>query len=653
MSKLKEAQAIYTKKQIEFVLRRFKRLPVNAFIDKMSEWAVENRYLPPGVSEYYGPFEKTTAPHMIEPLDRLHPDDSITHLAIMKSVQSTATTSIAENGIGAWIKNKIGSILYLTSSKGIAKIRSSSAIDVMIDYSGLADCVKPISQRMKRKTADTSYYKEFAGGIKLLMSSYNSIGDLKSNTFHMIVRDEWDEAGAELKDQGDIAGIIEGRTMGLRHFKIIDISTPSRMETSRIYKSFKEGDQRYYYVPCPLCGEMQILELKSNDKEYGLTFTTEKNKMTGKKILIPETVRYICQFCQKDFGESKKQDMLLNGEWRPTGTPIDNKHTSYHVSGLYSPEMFLSWERICQQFINTEFGTDLLKFKDFTINYLGRAWASVKKQMAWEVFRDMALSYNLGEVPEGKLSKYGDDTIYDGPLILTAGVDIQKDRIECQVVGFGTGQRKWCIDYQIFYGDVGNIDDPCWIALHDFIYTKTYKICGKENYISKVAIDCGYDPKQDKREKDWISKGNLVYEFVSMRTDRCIAIMGFGENNFIGLLKESRVYNSNLTKRYNLNVSSIKEMIMTGINGVNKNIFFPRYKLENERRELLPDDFYKQMISERYQEIKPKVYGWKKIFKRNEVLDTFVYAIAAAEFQQLNSWNADRWIQYHKAIINS
>ena len=138
-----------------------------------------------------------------------------------------------------------------------------------------------------------------------------------------------------------------------------------------------------------------------------------------------------------------------------------------------------------------------------------------------------------------------------------------------------------------------------------------------------------------------------------MRTDRCIAIMGFGENNFIGLLKESRVYNSNLTKRYNLNVSSIKEMIMTGINGVNKNIFFPRYKLENERRELLPDDFYKQMISERYQEIKPKVYGWKKIFKRNEVLDTFVYAIAAAEFQQLNSWNADRWIQYHKAIINS
>ena len=157
------------------------------------------------------------------------------------------------------------------------------------------------------------------------------------------------------------------------------ISTPSRMETSRIYKSFIEGDQRHYFVPCPICGEMQILVLKGAGKEHGLTFGMKKETRTSARVLDPKSVRYICEFCHGEFTEANKQDMLLKGKWIPTWQKTEHKpkslnHKSYNNQGLISP--FLAWERICQQFVNTEFGKNLMLFKDFTINYMGRPWAS-------------------------------------------------------------------------------------------------------------------------------------------------------------------------------------------------------------------------------------------------------------------------------------
>ena len=636
------------------ILPRLDSLPVSAEVPELVQWAEDNRYLPAGVSEYHGPFERTTAPHMVEPLNRLHPDDPCTHIALMKSVQSTATTSVAENGMGAWIAYKLGSILALTSSKGIAKIRSSSAIDVMIDHSGLASSLKPMSQRMKRKTADTSFYKEFAGGIKLLMSSYNSIGDLKSNTFHFIIRDEWDEAPAELKDQGDIAGIIEGRTMGLRHFKILDISTPSRMETSRIYKSYMEGDQRKYFVPCPICGEHQVLVLKGEGRDYGLTFNMTKDDVTGKKVLDGNSVRYICQHCKGEFRESKKSWMLQNGLWKPTAVPIDRKKTSYHVSGLLSPEMFLSWERICQQFVNTKFGEDLLKFKDFKINYLGEPWASVQKIASWEEIKNRAEEYAHGIVPKGEEVTTAGMPLYRGPLILTAGVDVQKDRLEMHVVGFGFGMEKWSIDYQIFYGDPSNLDDVCWVSLENWIYQKAYNILGKEHLISLCAIDSGYDPKSGSRTKDWGNKSSVVYEFVALRPDRFVAIMGVTDDKAIDTVKEARIYGqSTLKKRYNVAVSMIKESIMAHIDVTSgpKAIHFPKYRMVNGEQKLVPDDFYKQFMSERYQELSPNKFGWKKIRERNEVWDTFIYAWAAAELNNIHTWTAELWSLYYTQSI--
>ncbi len=633
----------YKKDQKEYALKRILRYPENAYIPPFTEWAENNRYVPPGTSPFPGMHSRETAPHFEEILERLHPDDPSTWVVVMKSVQSTATYH-AECAIGAWIKYKIGSIGYYTATQELAKARSSANIDPMIDYSGLADNVKPHSQRNARKRADTTFYKEFLGGIKLTINSYGSIGGMKSNTIPFMILDEIDEARDELKNQGDIISLLEGRTIAIRNPKIFAMSTPTQMETSKIYKLFVTGDQRYYYVPCPHCGEYQTLVLKSGKLNYGLTFTREKDKKTGVKKLIPDTVRYICQYCGKAFHESKKQEMLLAGEWRATADAEDPKIHSYHINGLYSPEMFLSWERICRQYIASNFGEDLLKFKDFTINYLANPWARIESAKSWEELKARANDYTMGEPP-------------DGPLRIYGGVDVQGDRLELMVVAVGRGMEKWVIDYQIFYGDPREEDNKCWAALEEFAYKTRYKIKQVPVEISLIAIDCGYKPGE-YRAKDWDSKAHTVFNFVGLRQDKFIAVRGAGEMNAsFDIIKAAPISSGNvgtlLTKRYDVNTHIIKEMIMRTIDLESgpQAIHFPRYRIDAGVRHEVGDELFRGFLSERYQEVSPGKMGWKKFYRRNEPFDTFIYATAAMYLENIHTYSAEFWDTYESALV--
>jgi len=103
---------ILKESQIDFLQKRIKKLPETGFIPPLIEWAEEKRFLPSGTTEFPGQFSRKTAPHLVEPLEMLHPDNPVTHVAMKKSVQSLNTTTIAENAIGSWIDYQLGSVLF-------------------------------------------------------------------------------------------------------------------------------------------------------------------------------------------------------------------------------------------------------------------------------------------------------------------------------------------------------------------------------------------------------------------------------------------------------------------------------------------------------------------------------------------------------------
>jgi phage terminase large subunit GpA-like protein len=640
------------KNQFRFFKRKIKKRPITGVIPSFVSWAEAFRYLPVGDTEFAGKFSSKVTPHLIEPLEMCHPSCDKTHVTIMKSVQAAVTTAVGENALGAWIYYKIGTCGMFTATQDLAETRSKTTIATMIKRAGLV--FEAISDG---GTGETTLHKQFAGNINLYLAGYLSIGKMKSNPMKFIFKDEMDEMPAELKGQGDVNKVIEGRTQGKRKFKILNVSTPSDMRTSRIYKEYLMGDQRKLHVPCPLCLEKQELELKGSGKKYGLTFTMKENEQ-GEKTLISNSVRYICKHCGGEFKESKKQWMLANGDWIPTATPKDKNRVSYHISGLMSPEFALSWEKVCQEFINCDFGKDILMFKDFTINMLGMPWATTVKTPQWQELMDRAEDYCIEEVPTGEKRNYGGFLMPHQPLILYAGCDVQGDRLELHVVGFGADKEKWAlIDYKVFHSsDVGNIDDPCWNALEDYVYNHTYDICGIECNISRCGIDSGYDPREaKKRNKDFNSKASIVYDFVYPRTDRFTAIMGVSTEKAMGIIKEAKINDvrTPLTKRYNIHVSIVKEMIMNVIEQTEGTgtIHFPRYQMFGNSKKTIIADKYKRFLSERYQETKPGVYGWVKIHERNEDLDTFIYAVAMAEYEGVNSWSYEYWNTYYEDLI--
>lgn len=612
-----------------FEIRNFiKGFKTDAYIPMPSKWAAENRYLPPGTTEYPGLVDHSVAPHLVEIQDCFHPDSGIIVVTIMKGTQALATTAI-ENVIGHSIKYKLHNILYIISSKNIAGIRSSSAIDTMIDYSGLAEFIKPMSTRMKRKVADNKYYKEMHGGRRLMLTSWNSIADAKSVTWSFIIEDELEEAPYELANQGDPEKIFEGRATTINDRKFAKLSTPTTTN-GRIYKNFLQGDQRFFNAKCVLCGERQVLELFGLGRDYGLKARSET--IDGVEQIIPETVEYICKFCKKSLKEFQKGKMMSGGIWIPTARPVNPGYRSYHISNLMSPVMFYTWTRVMQDFCETDWGANITKFKNFTIDTLGWPWENRTEKKSWKDIKyKRAEKYPLGIMPEGG-------------LIAVSGTDVHKIFLEVTVVGYGPGMENWILDHKKFYGETFNYKNKVWQEWQNYITKTKFKLKNIEIPIAMNAVDSGYNPKQNELNDTSLNEEHTVYEIVA-RTPRSIAVRGNDSLVDLVIRPEKVKKVSPLKFRYDVAVSVLKEEIMMNLDLPEGTRGYTHFSAD------LPDEYFKGFLSEIYAEVLPGKWMWKKIYERNEPLDTYISARAAAERLNLPSWSDQVWENYRLKLF--
>lgn len=616
-------------KQIDLIAREqiinyINKWRLDSYLELPSEWAERCRHLPQGTTARPGKIDHSIAPHMVEICNCAHPDSGVKQTSIMKSTQSLATTTV-EHVIGWAIDHGLHNILYIISSLSMAKQRSSAAIDVLIDYSGLADKMKPISSRMKRKTGDNTFWKEFAGGYRLMMTSWNSIADAKSFSWDLIIMDELDEAPFELSNQGDPEVLFSVRGITAKNLKIFKLSTPTTTH-GRIYKNFMDGDRRYYNCQCPHCGELQVLQMMLGGRDYGLFGLSEKKDNIVQ--IIPESVKYTCKYCKSIIFEYQKQDMLTGGKWIPTARPINNLYRSYHISNLMSPIFSFTWHQVMQQFCETDFGQKITAYKGFLINILGEPWESKASKKNWEELKEKAEDYQLGAVPTGG-------------LIITAGCDVQKHWIEVIVTAWGRDMESWVIDHKKFHAEDTTRDknDRCWNDLKNFIITKKYNLTKKPTIdlmISRAAIDSGYNPDDEKINNTDITAEHTVYEFVA-RCPKTIACRGNYKLKDC-IIKEERIKKlSPLKIRYDHAVNELKDEIFVKVDfpiGTQGYMHFSKY---------LSDDFFKGFLSEVYCEISSGKWGYRKMFDRNEPLDCWILSRVAAEQLNIPTWDLKIW----------
>jgi phage terminase large subunit GpA-like protein len=385
--------------------------------------------------------------------------DAPSHLFLCgKGWIPTHNTEAGNNWIGFVIHQAPGPMLAVQPTVELAKRNSRQRIDPLIDESPeLRERVKPARSR---DAGNTMLSKEFAGGI-LIMTGANSAVGLRSTPARYIFLDEVDAYPASADEEGDPVTLAEARSLTFAHRrKVFLVSTPTIRGLSRIEREFEASDQRRYFVPCPHCDAMQWLKFDRLRWQKGR----------------PETAEYHCEGCERTIAEHHKTQMLERGEWRATTTAADPTTVGYHLSALYSPVGWLSWQRIARAHEAARGSDEAMRAFRNTI--LGETWMETGEAPDWQRLADRREAWSPGTVPERG-------------LFLTAGADVQKDRIEVDVWAWGRGLESWLVDHLVLEGGPG--DPACWQQLTELLGRTWVHAGGQHLTIARLAIDTGYE----------------------------------------------------------------------------------------------------------------------------------------------------------------
>ncbi len=588
-----------------FALRPDPRLSV-------SKWADACRFLSQTASGEPGPWRTVRTPYLREIMDCLSPDSPVEKVVFMKGAQIGGTEA-GNNWIGYVIHHAPGPMLAVQPTVEMAKRWSKQRIAALIESTPVLR--ERIKDARSRDSGNTVQSKEFPGGI-LVMTGANSAVGLRSMPVRYLFLDEVDAYDFDVDGEGDPVGLAMQRTITFANRKVFLVSTPTIQGFSRIEIEYEQSDKRRFWVPCPYCGEYQLLEEKRLQWEKGK----------------PETALYYCVHCGVGIESHKKPWMNARGEWRAE-TPGLGKAAGFHLSGLYSP--WRSFEQIAKQ---KSAARDDAAMKVYVNTVEARTWAESGEAPEWQRLYDRRENYRLCTVPAGG-------------LFLTAGVDVQDDRLEVEIVAWGRERESWSIDYRVLQGRPS--DKAAWDALDAILNESFTHDSGTRLAIVKLAIDTGGHYTSE------------VYAWArAKQNDHVLAIKGVHSlGAAIGLPSHADVTTEGKRKRRGLMIwpvgSSFCKTELYGWLRKDKPTdaqieageafpvgfcHFPKY----------PEEYFKQLTAERLVTKKdPRGFPrreWHKMRERNEALDCRVYARAAAAAYGIDRFSDAVWERLEIAL---
>lgn len=548
----------------------------------ITEWADKYRVLPNVSSSESGPWRTSRFPFLKEIMDELSPESAFQTVAVIKGAQ-LGFTEIAVNWMLYTIAHNPGPMMYVQKTidtvERFSKQRLTPSIEACPSVSSQLQ-----TEKSRGETSNTIRMKSFAGGV-IILGGANSAASLRSAPIQYLILDEEDSYELDIEEEGSPSEIAIRRTSNFPNRKILRISTPTVKEISKIDALFLEGDQRRFYVPCPFCNFEQVI--------YWASIKWDENGVGE-----PENCRMICNSCGEQIEERYKTDMLYKGKWvkeRP-GRSI----ASFQISSLYSPLGFYSWQDAATDFLKAQRNFDKAALKVFVNTVLGESWNESNRSLD---------SHGV----EVRKENYPCDVPLD-VKVLTAGVDVQDDRIEVEVCGFGVAQESWSIEYAVFMGNTELHD--VWNQLDLFLQKNYAHESGNNIGVSVVAVDSGH-------------RARLVYLFCREREFRRFFPVkgrdGFGQ----GILHRPKKRNEDGVWLFNVYVDEVKSKVYSQLTIENSG---PGYCHFPNRPEYT-SDYFKMLTAE--QLVTAQKGGHKKLSwylpkgRRNEALDCRVYAIAA------------------------
>ncbi len=586
----------------------------------VSEWADRYRMLSSKSAAEPGRWRTSRTPYLQEIMDHLSPHSPVQRIVFMKGAQ-IGGTECGNNWIGYVIHMAPGPMMAVAPTVELAKRNSKQRIDPQIDETPeLRELVKPARAR---DSGNTILSKEFRGGI-LVMTGANSAVGLRSMPARYLFMDEVDGYPGDVEGEGDPILLAERRSATFqKRRKIFLVSTPTTKGVSRIQREFENSDQRYFHVPCPHCEHFQPLRF------------TQLRWHEGK----PQEAQYACEECGALIDEHHKTQMLARGRWVKSAES-DGRTVGYHLSSLYSPVGWFSWGDAAEMFENAQANPELMK--GFVNTVLGEPYEEEYEAPEWKRLYERRETYAMGMVPEGG-------------LFLTAGADVQKDRIECEVVAWGRQKESWSVDYHVLSGDTAMPE--VWEKLEELLRRDFHHAGGGTLPIRVLAVDSGYATQdvygwvKTHPQASWGGSGARAS---SPRT--VVAVKGRDTETALILSVSKADVGS---KKRGLRVWNVSGPIA-------KMELYRWLKLDRPTKDDEPfppgtchfpeyaEEYFKQLTAEK-RVIKlhkgfPRASWEKDPTRHNEALDCRVYARAAASIYGLDRFSDRQWQQMEAAL---
>lgn len=419
----------------------------------ISEWADRYRMLSGESSAAPGRWHTDNAPYQREIMDAIG-NPHLRKVVIMSAAQ-IGKTAMEMNVLGYYMHYYPAPVLVMMPTLDMAQTLSKDVLAPMLrDTPVLRDLVDTKS----RYSGNTILKKNFPGGHVSIIGA-NSPASLASRPIKILLCDEVDRYPASAGTEGDPLLLAQKRQTTFWDKKTVLISTPGLKGSSRIAVEYANSTREEWNVPCPCCGHYQPLAWS------GVVFDKD-NLASG--------VRYRCEKCGVESGEYEWKKAGRRGRFVADDPTAETR--GFHLNTLASS--FCGWPEVVEKFLVAH---ELLKLGD---PEKMKTWVNTELGEPWEepgsTLEDAEL-FNRREIYEAEVP--------DDVLVLTAGVDVQDDRFEVEVVGWGVGKESWGIRYQKIYGDM--LKEQVWADLDAFLLTPFRKRDGTVLNILAACIDSG------------------------------------------------------------------------------------------------------------------------------------------------------------------
>jgi terminase, large subunit len=462
-----------------------------------------------------------------------------------------------------------------------------------------------------RSTEQRVSKRVFKNGSSVAFVGANSPNSFRRISARIILFDETDAYPAELGQEGDAVALGVKRSETFHNRRIILGSTPTIRHESRIEKAFNESDMRRFHVPCVHCGHEQVLRWQN----------LKWSRMpTGEHL--PDTVYYECEKSGCIITEDRKAGMIEAGKWIAE-KPFAGV-AGFHISTLYSLFPNACWSNLVREWLAA--CKDEVTLRTFINTTLGETFEQRGTARPWEELSARARSstYRRGMVPEGA-------------ALLFLGCDCQLDRIEWMLVGRGSNNKKFIIDYGVIHWPISEADGQR--ALNALLRRRWNNYCGMPQSITMCAVDAGYETSS-------------VLEFCKGRRE-IIAVRGLSGSYKPAIAK---VKSERHNKRGDVLRQPRDGYFTVGIDSIKSQLFVDLSKDDPDAAGYIAfpsdceDRLFQELTSEHRVAIRKMgmvVFRWEKVSDRqsNEMLDCWTYSQAAMARHGCTWISGERWAQ--------